>query len=202
MTKNEFLLELKNKLTKLPEKELLERVNFYSEMIDDLVEDGATEEDAVLKVGNANDIAKQILTDYLEENSSLLDKINLVKKGKLTPWQITLLVVGSPIWISIIVSIFAVIISLFASVWAGIISLWAVGVSLAVSSLVGVIACVIYLVSSNVPLGIVLLACGIICAGLSILFYYCNLILTKCTITVTKKLIKWLKKAFAKREVA
>lgn len=201
MSKNEFLTELKSKLLKLPEKELLERVNFYSEMIDDLVEDGATEEEAVLKVGSVDEIASQILTDYLAEETTNQTQIK-INKRKLSWWQITLIVVGSPIAFAIVASIFAVGVSLFASLIAVIVSFWAASVSFAVCAVGGVIMSIVYAVIGDGILLVALLSGGLICAGLAILSYYGNLALTKCFVIAMKKFPKWLKKVFIKKEVA
>ncbi len=42
MTKQEFIAELRKGLSGLPKKELEERLTFYSEMIDDRMEEGLT----------------------------------------------------------------------------------------------------------------------------------------------------------------
>ena len=47
MTKFEFLEELRNGLNGLPKNEIEERISFYSEIIDDYIEDGLSEEHAV-----------------------------------------------------------------------------------------------------------------------------------------------------------
>ena len=63
MTKIEFILELKNKLSGLPQAEVDDRLLFYSEMIDDRIEDGMTEEAAVNDLGSIDEIASQIFMD-------------------------------------------------------------------------------------------------------------------------------------------
>ena len=47
MNKEEFLSELRTKLSGLPQEDIEERISFYSEMIDDRMEDGISEEEAV-----------------------------------------------------------------------------------------------------------------------------------------------------------
>jgi uncharacterized membrane protein len=60
LTKYEFLEKLQTKLRDLPESEVGERINFYSEMIDDRMEEGLSEEEAVAAVGTVEGIAFQI----------------------------------------------------------------------------------------------------------------------------------------------
>ena len=57
MTKYEFILALSNRLKHLPKKDVEERIGFYVEMIEDRMEDGLAEAEAVAGVGNINDIA-------------------------------------------------------------------------------------------------------------------------------------------------
>ena len=47
MTKLNFLLSLNEKLAGLPKNEIEEHLNFYVEMIEDRIEDGMPEEEAV-----------------------------------------------------------------------------------------------------------------------------------------------------------
>ena len=51
MTKLKFLLLLNERLSHLPSKEVEERLAFYSEMIEDRMEEGLSEEEAVSEVG-------------------------------------------------------------------------------------------------------------------------------------------------------
>ena len=63
MTKVEFLAELRAALAGLPEADIEKSLDFYSEMIDDRVEDGLPEEEAVAALGSIEDIKTQILKD-------------------------------------------------------------------------------------------------------------------------------------------
>ena len=64
MDKAQFLEELKRRLSGLPQSELEERLLFYSEMIDDRVEDGLTEEEAVAGIGSVDALVEQIMAIY------------------------------------------------------------------------------------------------------------------------------------------
>lgn len=112
MNKKRFLTALKKRLYKLPYREIRERINFYSEIIDDRIEEGLTEEEAVADVGSVEEIAKQILSD---ENYNGDIK---TRKKAVSPWQIVLLIVGSPVWLPILIAIFVVIWSIVISLWA------------------------------------------------------------------------------------
>ena len=51
MNKQEFIVALCDRLVGLPEQEVEDRIGFYCEMIDDRIEDGLSEEDAVAAIG-------------------------------------------------------------------------------------------------------------------------------------------------------
>lgn len=71
MTKLKFLLSLHEKLSKLPEDDVQERLSFYSEMIEDRMEEGLSEEDAVLAVGTVDNIASQIIAELVPDKSAV-----------------------------------------------------------------------------------------------------------------------------------
>ena len=110
MNKQEFLSLLKQKLSKLPKQEIKERITFYSEMIDDRVEEGLSEEEAVLEIGNIDEIADQIISEVSS---------NEEPKKKLTQSEIVLLALGSPLWVPLLLAGFIII-------WALLITLWAI----------------------------------------------------------------------------
>lgn len=63
MNKKEFLAALRAGLAGLPEADLQHWLDFYSEIIDDRMEEGMTEAEAVADVGPVHDIVVQILSE-------------------------------------------------------------------------------------------------------------------------------------------
>ena len=63
MTKQIFLTKLREGLYGLPQNDIEERVTFYSEMIDDRMEEGISQEDAVSEIGDVQNIVSQILME-------------------------------------------------------------------------------------------------------------------------------------------
>ena len=80
MTKQEFISELRDKLSRFPKQEVEERLDFYSEMIDDRIEDGLTEEAAISDLGTSDEIAAQIINDIVFTVSLLLMRRKHLKK--------------------------------------------------------------------------------------------------------------------------
>ena len=63
MKKNEFLAELRGRLAGLSEADLNRSLDYYAEMIDDRMEDGLSEDEAVNAVGTPAVIAEDILKE-------------------------------------------------------------------------------------------------------------------------------------------
>ena len=74
MKKSEFLSELKKYLYGLPEEEIKESLDYYAEIIDDRIEDGADEETAVDGVGKPWIIAGSVRSEKLKTEKG--EKIN------------------------------------------------------------------------------------------------------------------------------
>lgn len=66
MTQNEFLNKLKIHLEKIPKDEQKKILEYYSEIINDKIDEGKTEEQAVAELGSPEQIAQNVLEDYLE----------------------------------------------------------------------------------------------------------------------------------------
>lgn len=113
---------------------------------------------------------------------------------RLSTWETVLLILGSPIWLSLGIAAFAVLLSLSISLWAVMISLWAVFASLAACSVGGVLACVMFTAGGNGASGVAVLAAGIVCAGLSIFMFYGCKAATKGILILTKNTAAWIRK--------
>lgn len=199
MNKVEFILELNKKLYGAPNDDIEKSLDYYSEMIDDYMEDGLLEEEAVAAVGAPEEIAKQIIADI---PLAKIAKNRLKPKRRLNAFQIVLIVLGSPIWLSLSICAVAVIFSVYVCFWSVIVSLWAVFVSLVACAFAGLVAGVTLAIYSNIYSGIALIGAGIVCAGLSIfMFYFCKLA-TQGILMLTKKFALWIKSCFVKKEVA
>lgn len=199
MTQNEFIIELRRGLSGLPGRDIEERVSFYSEMIDDRIEEGLKEEEAVAAVGKLEDIVEQIVADTPFVK---IAKERMRPKRRMKAWEIVLLAVGSPIWIAIGVAIAAVILAVYAVLWSLVISLWAIFASLAASA-VGVAGVgIIYIVTGNVLSGIGSIGLAPILAGVAIFIFFGCRAATKGTAVLTGKIAVWIKNCFIKKEVA
>ena len=197
MNKQDFIASLRASLSGLPKQDVEDRLNFYSEMIDDRIEEGLTEQEAVLAIGSVTTVSSQIIADI---PLSKIAKEKIMPKRGLRAWEILLLALGSPIWLSLLIAAFAVVFSLYVSVWSVIISLWAVFASLVAFVAGGIIAGIIFIVVGNVLTGVCMIGTALVCAGLSIFSFFGCKAATKGLLWLTKKLALGIKKCFVKKE--
>lgn len=194
MGKKEFLDRLRNGLSGLPREDTEERLTFYSEMIDDRMEEGLSEEAAVAAVGAADEIAAQIIAD------SPMAKVQ--SKRQMKAWEIVLLALGAPIWFSLLIAAFSVLLAVVASLGAVIVSLWAVFGALVACSFGFVIAGIIFALGGNGLPGIAIIGAAFVCTGLAIFLFYGCTGTAKGLWLLIKKTVLWVKSSFARKEAA
>ena len=172
MNKQEFLDRLREGLSGLPEGDIEERLAFYGEMIDDRMEDGLPEEEAVAGIGPADAAAAQIIGDY---PLAKLVRERVRPKRRLRAWEIVLLVLGSPVWLPLLIAAFAVLLSVYIVLWALIVSLWAVELSLIVGAIGFPLVGIALICRGEGQKGLLHIAAGVVLAGLSVfLFFGCR----------------------------
>ena len=197
MTKSEFMRNLKKKLGGLSEKEKTERLAFYSELIDDRIEDGIAEETAVEELGSIDELAAQITSEMLISNNI---KDETKQQRTLKWWEIALIVLGFPLWFSLLAVVFAVIISLYAALFSVVVAIYSADIAIAGGAIIGVFEAVLFFLAGNAVGGIFFVGAAIALGALSWLMWFgCNIV-TKWIFEVTKRLIVWIKTLFVKKE--
>ena len=87
MTKKEFLCELESKLIKIGKStESKKTIEYFDEVISDMIESGMTENDAVEKLGNIDSIIDSIRDELVEAGFLRKRKtVGIQKKKKIKP---------------------------------------------------------------------------------------------------------------------
>ena len=161
MDKQEFLSSLQSGLAGLPQEDIEERLTFYGEMIDDRMEEGLTEAEAVAELGTVEQVVSQILE---ETPITRLVRERVRPKRRLAAWEIVLLVLGSPIWLALGIAGFAVVLCVYIVIWAVIVALWAVEVSLVASALGTAAGGVVCFCRGGLTEGLILLSAAAVLA--------------------------------------
>ena len=196
MRKQDFIKELQTKLSFLPKEEIKDRISFYNELIDDKIEEGLKEEDVIESIGSVDEIIDQIINDM---PLSKIAKDQIKPKRKLSALEVTLIIIGSPIWLTLLLSLVAVLFSLYIVGWSLIISIWAIFISLISVLVAGITLAVVSLFSNSALVALSYLGVTLIILGLTILIHYVCKIMTKVYIKLTKLIVLSIKKKLLKR---
>ena len=195
MDKLDFLYALQQKLSGLPVEDVSRSLDYYTEMIDDRMEEGMTEQQAVADLGNIDDIANQIL---LEMPLTKLVRAKVKPRRAMRAWEIVLLILGAPIWLSLLIAAFSVVISVYIAMWSVVISLYVADLAVACSAVAGVAGLVGYLIAGNFPAALLLLGAGLVCAGLAIFMLLAFNQVTRGVIALGKLILVGIKRCIVR----
>lgn len=198
MTKTEFLTALERHLKQLPKKELEKQLAYYGEMLEDRMEDGLPEAEAVAQMGPPEELAQSILQDQ---------SLGRLIRGRIRPrrgWgilQVILLILGSPIWLPIALALFCVMLSVYIVLWAGILVLFSAVLAIGIGGLaLLVVACMNF--GTNLPLALLLLGGGLACLGLCIFAFLGASAVSKGLARLSLRFARWIKSLFILKEEA
>ncbi|MCR5048221.1 MAG: DUF1700 domain-containing protein [Saccharofermentans sp.] len=197
MNKAEFLKELRTKLNGLPQNDIEERVSFYTEMIDDRVEDGMSEEEAIEQIGPVDKVVETIVSEI---PLSKIVKAKVKPRKKMPVWVIVLLVLGFPVWFPILISLVSVIFSVYLTLWIIVITLYAVDLSLAVASIASIASAFVAFIGGEPLVGLASIGSFMVCGALSVLMFFGCGYVVKGVVFVTRKMLLGIKSWFIGKE--
>ena len=197
MNKQQFLAALKDKLNGLPQSDIEKSADYYNEMIEDRMEDGLTEEEAVSGLGEIGDIASQILMDT---SLPKLVKERIMPSRSLRAWEIALLVLGSPLWLPLLLTAIVLFFSIYVVLWSLIAALYAVDLSFAAGAVGGIGGAVSFFATGFPVQAFLFLGLGLLCAGITILLFF---VFNRAALQIAKlgkTIVLWIKSWFLRRE--
>ena len=195
MSKQEFLNELWKGLSGLPQEDIERSIDFYSEMIDDRIEEGLTEAQATAAIGSVKDIVSQILSET-SPNRAVKVKPNRTLKA----WEVILLILGPPIWLPLLMAAVIVLMAFYIVIWSLVITMYAVDISLVVGGITGIFASVMYILRGNFVVCVLFAGASLICLGLSILLFFGFNQITKGILFVSKTIVLQIKSWIVRKE--
>ena len=143
------------------------------------------------RVGNVDTIVSQIVGE------APVTKPKTVGKA----WAIVGLMLGAPIWLSLLIAAVAVVLSLYISLWAVVISLWAAEASLWTCALAGIVAGVGFIAGEHAATGIAVIGAGLVCTGVSIFLLWGCKWATRATAWLAKKFTRFVKLCIKKGRI-
>lgn len=189
MRKNDFIKVLNRSLKRVENEERKRCIDYYQEMIDDRIEAGMTEEQAVSECGDVKKIAEQLIAEA-KQNGQI--------KKKRSPLAIILICIGFPLWFSLGLAFFAIILALYIIIWAVLIALYVVDLALVLAGFVCFGASIVYM-PSNMPIAVLAMGIAMLCSALAVLLFLALWMLSKLVVKLCALPFKIMKKRRAKR---
>lgn len=195
-----FLRELERRITRLPRSETEKSLAYYSEMIDDMTEDGMSEEAAVLQLGSMDEIVEQIM---LDAPFKALFRARKKEKHTMRPWEIILLVLGSVVWVPVLLALAGLGICLLGALVGIVAAIFGIVIACAVGA-VGVLCALVWWSFTTAGIAAPGIAVGVgaalILAGLTVLAFLGAVRLVKWLICLLRRLMRRLKGLIIKKE--
>lgn len=190
MTKKEFINELEKKMKGLPKEDIRDRLLFYNEMIDDYIEDGLTEEEAISKIGSSDEIVSKLIK---ETSLTKIVKEHVKPKRKLEAWEIILIVLTFPFWFPVLILILTLILVAVVLLWSMVIVGWSVFGSLVGASISALFNTIELLSDGNFVNSVGSFGFTLFLAGATIFLFFGAVWVTSQTAELTKKVIQKIK---------
>ncbi len=190
MTKKEFINELEKKMKGLPKEDIRDRLLFYNEMIDDYIEDGLTEEEAISKIGSSDEIVSKLIK---ETSLTKIVKEHVKPKRKLEAWEIILIVLTFPFWFPVLILLLTLILVGVVLLWSMVIVGWSVFGSLVGASISALFNTIELLSDGNFVNSVGSFGFTLFLAGATIFLFFGAVWVTSQTAELTKKVIQKIK---------
>ena len=149
MNKQEYLAQLRAALACLPEGEIEESVAFYTEMIDDRVADGLTEEEATAQLDDPKAAARAIIADLPVVPRTV---VRTKQRNRALYW--TLVILGSPLWLTLLLAAGMLVLAGLLTIWCLILGLWLLAAGLLAGGPLGIGVCLWALVVGQPAYGV------------------------------------------------
>lgn len=199
MNRTEFLEKLEKKLSAVPQEERKKSIDFYGEIIDERIEEGQSEEDAVASLGDISEIAGEIA--YSVPLPALIRE-RVKPDHKPSGWEIALLILGFPLWFPLLIAAGCIILAVYCVIWSISLAADAVAIGICAGSLGAFGAFVFSFFAGGLSIWqkVMYLGCGFLLAGLGLLLVLFAVKVTKWIIILTAKFGKLIKSVFIRRE--
>ena len=192
MNKKQFLDELRSKLVGLPDEEIDNRISFYEEMINDRIDEGKSEEEAVNEIGTVDEVIREIAKDTPLVS---LVKHKMKPKRRLRGWEVMLVIFSFPFWLPVVITAIALTFAAIVVMWSGAIAVYATEVSMIATFIWGIAEYFVTGMTDTYYLGAALLGFG----GTILMAFACVGI-TKGMFRLTRLMMIGIKSAFIRKK--
>lgn len=184
MKKNEFMDALKKKIKNESYEYVCQVVEYYDEIISDLIEDGVSEEDAIASLGSIDDILINMHGEDIIEMKPHSKKSTAVIGG--------LLILGFPLWGSLLAAGLLLLLSVYIIIWCIPIVTVCLAFAGTISFIVGIFGAFPLFVDS-VALGLTQLGLSALFGAMGIVGVILTHAVSKCIYNYSKQITIYIK---------
>jgi len=146
--------------------------------------------------GSGKSTILKIITGVLNPSAG---EVKVKPKKSLSILSIILIILGSPVWLPLVVALFVIILSVYIVLWSVVLVFYSVDLSLAVGGISGLLASVMVMFNIDILCGVFTLGVAITCAGLSVLLFFGSNQVVKGILFLSRKIALSIKSYFVKR---
>ena len=206
MNKQQFIDALTSRLAYLPLEETEKFIDFYLEAIDDRVEDGMSEEEAVAAMGDIESVAHAIESE-IPLSTIVKQRVKSSRErarsenagGGHSAWWIVLAILGSPVWLTVACVLFALVVTVFALVPVLIVVAFAVLVTFAVSAVFMLVYSVSRLFTAGLYAALMCLGMALLLGGAGAALLWPCVMLARLVVKLPQRFWHWIKGLFIGR---
>ncbi len=203
MTKTQFLDRIKAGISSLPREDKEKYLEYYSEMVDDRMEEGMTEEEAVADIGSTSDIVAQILREGSSQSQAqnqekpISDKLKDNIDSDARPWIIAAVVLTSPVWVPILFGLASGLIGIAAGVFSAIAAFYASAVGVFAAGVACIVKAFFVTLAGET---VAYVGAGLLCMGISLLLFLLGNLCIKLTVKLIKLTVNFVKSKLGKKK--
>lgn len=188
-TRDEFFTQLGQGLYKLPQEDKQRFLAYYVEILEDYLENGSTEQEALEKMGSPQDIAREIQEELRASQDPEPVPAPPARHSRFSPMRIVVLVT-LPFWGTLLLCAATFLLCLIIVIWClplitGVLALS--GVLIGIVSLIGAPL----LLPGSTAVGVIQLGLGIAMLGLALLMGVAAVQSARGCAALTKRLVEW-----------
>lgn len=180
MTKREYLHQLRTLLGILPEEEADRIIDFYEETIDDHIEAGESEERAVAALESPSAVATRLIEEMPPIPRAV---VKTHDRSRVLFWA--LLILGSPIWLSLAFAGILAAAALYVALWALVLGAWLCTLAMIAGLPLGIAAACIATGMQVPAYAFVQLGIGAAFSGVGLLCLHLSLSITRGIVKAT-----------------
>lgn len=189
MNKKDYLDRLEALLSCLPQDKRTEAVSFYEEAIDDRIEEGMSEEDAVSAMGPVGITAEMIL-----EELPAVPRVVAKTKRKSPVLLWVLAIAGAPVLLPLAAAFLLVAVAVYLCIWIVAACIWAVAAALVLALPLGMYMAWCGFVTGLPAFAVAQAGMGLVLCGIGLLVFSLAFSASRGLATLSQK---WVRKAMS-----